>query len=104
MSKRVIRGDASTRQVWISDVELLPHESQKVRNHSPDGFNWAYSGSGPAQLALALMLRYCTSRHEAERCYQAFKHNFVAIWEGDFTCDEQDVLSWLERWRKAYGG
>lgn len=25
-----------------------------LRNHSPDGFEWGYSGSGPAQLALAL--------------------------------------------------
>lgn len=27
-----------------------------VRNHSPDGFQWGYGGSGPAQLALALCL------------------------------------------------
>lgn len=27
-----------------------------VRNHSPDGFEWGYGGSGPAQLALALTL------------------------------------------------
>jgi hypothetical protein len=25
-----------------------------LRNHSPDGFQWGYAGSGPAQLALAL--------------------------------------------------
>jgi len=23
-------------------------------NHSPDGFEWGYGGSGPAQLALAI--------------------------------------------------
>jgi len=27
----------------------------KVRNHSPDGFEWGYAGSGPAQLALAIL-------------------------------------------------
>lgn len=26
-----------------------------IRNHSPSGFAWGYSGSGPAQLALAIM-------------------------------------------------
>ena len=26
-----------------------------IVNHSPDGFNWGYGGSGPAQLALAMM-------------------------------------------------
>ena len=25
-----------------------------LRNHSPNGFEWGYAGSGPAQLALAL--------------------------------------------------
>lgn len=35
---------------------LSPDKSQKVWNHSPDGFNWGYGGSGPAQLALALLL------------------------------------------------
>lgn len=27
-----------------------------VSNHSPDGFEWGYGGSGPAQLALALCI------------------------------------------------
>lgn len=26
-----------------------------VRNHSPTGFEWGYGGSGPAQLALAIL-------------------------------------------------
>lgn len=31
------------------------HAFQEIRNHSPDGFNWGYAGSGPAQLALAIL-------------------------------------------------
>lgn len=30
-----------------------------LRNHSPDGFQWGYGGSGPAQLALALCCDTC---------------------------------------------
>ncbi len=26
-----------------------------LANHSPDGFSWGYGGSGPAQLALAIL-------------------------------------------------
>ncbi len=26
-----------------------------LHNHSPDGFDWGYQGSGPAQLTLALV-------------------------------------------------
>src|SRR5467141_965015 len=28
----------------------------EARNHSPTGFAWGYGGSGPAQLALALLI------------------------------------------------
>ena len=28
----------------------------ELRNHSPAGFAWGYAGSGPAQLALAILL------------------------------------------------
>src|SRR5262249_40617485 len=27
----------------------------EIRNHSPTGFEWGYGGSGPAQLALAII-------------------------------------------------
>lgn len=33
--------------------ELDPRN--KVANHSPDGFEWGYTGSGPAQLSLAML-------------------------------------------------
>src|SRR5262245_55620958 len=35
---------------------LSARRSQAVFNHSPDGFAWGYGGSGPAQLALAILL------------------------------------------------
>jgi hypothetical protein len=43
--------------VLVDGVKLDPKPSQKLRNHSPDGFAWGYPGSGPAQLALAILLR-----------------------------------------------
>jgi hypothetical protein len=50
------------------------HQSQslKIWNHSPDGFNWGYGGSGPAQLALALLLLRLPEV-EAVRRHQEFK-------------------------------
>jgi hypothetical protein len=39
----------------------------KLRNHSPDGFSWGYSGSGPAQTALAIMVSHLADeRHHAD--------------------------------------
>lgn len=52
-----LSGDAETRKVSLDGEILDPKPSQKIRNHSPEGFNWGYAGSGPAQLALAIMLK-----------------------------------------------
>ena len=47
-------------------------------NHSPTGFEWGYGGSGPAQLALALLADYLADDHEALEFYQRFKFAVVA--------------------------
>lgn len=69
-----IRGEWATKRVWLDDQELLPGPSQKVINHSPDGFNWGYGGSGSAQLALAIMLAV-TGKPDG---YQDFKWEVIA--------------------------
>lgn len=48
-----------------------------LRNHSPDGFAWGYAGSGPAQLALAIVADCCGDTI-AQRVYQEFKRRIVA--------------------------
>jgi hypothetical protein len=48
-----------------------------LANHSPSGFSWGYSGSGPAQLALAV-LAHAASEETALRRYQDFKEEVVA--------------------------
>lgn len=47
-----------------------------LRNHSPDGFEWGYNGSGPSQLALALLVD-CVDLWQALACYQEFKARVV---------------------------
>lgn len=55
--KHTLSGEVETREVYLDGKYLDPKSSQKYHNHSPDGFNWGYGGSGPAQLALAIMLK-----------------------------------------------
>jgi hypothetical protein len=57
--------------------ELLPLRLD-LRNHSPSGFAWGYRGSGPAQLALALLADALGDDGRAERLHQHFKDAFVA--------------------------
>ena len=75
--KHILKGFIDTREVMLDGVYLSPKRSQKVFNHSPDGFNWGYSGSGPAQLALAVCLMIMP-KTEAVMRYQTFKREFIA--------------------------
>jgi hypothetical protein len=80
------------------DGEVLsPTRSQKVWNHSPDGFGWGYGGSSPAQLALAILLEE-TDEATAMRLHQRFKWQVIAAlnqnegWE----LTSERIQKWLE--------
>ena len=47
-------------------------------NHSPSGFEWGYGGSGPAQLALAILADHCGNDEQALNFYQRFKWAVIA--------------------------
>lgn len=82
--------------VYVDGKLLRPDASQKVRNHSPDGFNWGYGGSGPAQLALAILLAEGLSADVAQHHYQDFKFAFVGKWKADtWTLSSTEIQSWL---------
>lgn len=49
-----------------------------IRDHSPDGFEWGYGGSGPAQLALALVADACGRAWAIPGIYQRVKAAIVA--------------------------
>ncbi|MFC4452006.1 DUF6166 domain-containing protein [Halorussus aquaticus] len=60
------------------EERLTPEQSLKVANHSPSGFEWGYGGSGPAQLALALLLDYTDDEAVALAHYTKFKNEVVS--------------------------
>src|SRR6478736_4100384 len=47
-------------------------------NHSPTGFEWGYGGSGPAQLALALLADALGDDALATVLHQRFKWKYIA--------------------------
>jgi len=82
-----LRGEYGSRRVWLNGREIFPRRSQEIRNHSPDGFAWGYGGSGPAQLALAILLELFP-QDVAEAHYQDFKFQVIAaLPQTSFHCD-----------------
>jgi hypothetical protein len=72
-----------------------------IRNHSPTGFEWGYAGSGPAQLALALLMAHLGNEARALELYQRFKFHVVAGLprEGAWRLTSEDIdaaLEWIE--------
>ncbi len=62
--------------VTVNDLPLNPRN--ELRNHSPTGFAWGYGGSGPAQLALAILADYLQDDTRAQKLYQKFKIAVIA--------------------------
>lgn len=86
---------------------IAPHVSQRVWNHSPTGFECGYGGSGPAQLALAILLEYFVDQTASEerqvdgievavRHHQRFKFEFVATAPREgFVVTDTEIAQWL---------
>lgn len=110
---RVIRGYRHGQQdggclVMLDDAVLpLPDIGPHERRHSPDWFQWGYSGSGPAELARAILVALYPEdpvvRHPA--CYQTFKAEVIArLTESGFTLTCLEVDAWRQHWGETPGG
>lgn len=65
--------------------------------HSPDGFNWGYGGSGPAELARCLLLEVVGTDSGNGWHYQDFKGEFVAHWKDDWSISDEDIKAWVNK-------
>lgn len=97
----VIEGDWDDKdwfgEIRVDGIILKPTESLKVRKHSPDGFAWGYAGSGPAQLALAILLKagYSPETATYNGVYQQFKRDFIQDLPRAKFRLEVDVKKWM---------
>lgn len=97
------------RAVVYADGEPLdPKPSQKVFNHSPDGFNWGYGGSGPSQLSLAILLHEGLHETWATRLKYPFKIYVIARlpqgqpWALDGCEVRGSIACFLEAWMEKH--
>jgi len=75
-----------------------------LRNHSPTGFAWGYGGSGPAQLALAILCHATRNPEIALELYQPFKWAIVArLHRRRWHLSQLFVHKWIRRHFEASG-
>jgi hypothetical protein len=70
-----------TREGYVAEVTVDGHPLNPrldLWNHSPTGFEWGYGGSGPAQLALALLADHLGDSDKAVNLHQEFKRAVIA--------------------------
>jgi hypothetical protein len=76
---KTYRGFRDPTGTAIVEVDGRPLELRlDLDNHSPTGFEWGYGGSGPAQLALALLADATGDADRARQAHQRFKAEYVA--------------------------
>lgn len=81
--------------VYVDDVLLDAHPSYMIYNHAPD-FEWGYGGSGPSQLALAILFDCTGNATLSVRLHQPFKTDFIQNAEFDgFLIMESMIVKWL---------
>lgn len=86
-------------------------ERQEIVNHSASGFEWGYRGSGPAQLALAILCDHFDvdnrrpldgpdndhAKKFARQMHQAFKREVIAGLEtSGWTMTSKEIEAWLQ--------
>jgi Family of unknown function (DUF6166) len=117
--KRVFSPATMTRgEAFVSVENALDDRAPERRPlkhipyHSPDGFEWGYLGSGPADLGLAILADYFgeppelalaaqrstwAPRSKAASLHQLFKQQFLAPEQRDeWEIDSDAIGEWLE--------
>lgn len=96
---KIIIGTRTPKGAEVTiDGQLLPLEpSLAIRDHSPTGFEWGYAGSGPSQLALAILLELY-GPIIAKSYYREFKFQFITpANQNGFVLSSDDIDTWLKK-------
>lgn len=92
-----VQPSASSRPVPL-DLQA----SLEVAQLSPTGFEWGYGGSGPHQLALALLLDVTSDPQRAYHAHHAFTASVIAhLPRKEWTLTSRRILSWLSAWENT---
>ena len=84
-----------------AEGNVITNVPRRIIRHSPDGFNFGYGGSGPADFALNILSVYI-GQEEAEKYYQNFKWAFIStVPDEGGVIKLEAIMSWIEMKREA---
>lgn len=100
--------DAMETRVYVRESGSELYELPHYPYHSPDGFEWGYAGSGPAELARCILIDhfgvtpvkrgiyYETTEPELPVSYQDFKERFIEALpqDGGFEISALKIEEW----------
>lgn len=83
--------------VMVKSEAGLDYKLPHVLRHSHDGFNFGYGGSGPADLALSILVD-TVGETLADKWYQQFKWDIIARLPRDnsWTITDSQIFAWLK--------
>ena len=78
-------------QVEVGGGPLMQHD--EIKRFSPHGFEWAYEGAEPRQLALAILIDHLNDAQQAIAMSEPFMKAVIANLDNDWvlTSDEIDL-------------
>jgi len=83
-----------SRQILCNGIPI--EARQGLFNHSPDGFEWGYGGSGPTQSALAILAHYTKNDDFALKFRYEFKNKFIATAPREgFKITSEEIDLWI---------
>jgi len=83
--------DTGSEVVVTVNGETLKHHIV----HSPTGFAWGYNGSGPADLAIAILWDFLGEEPDHKTAME-FKNDIVSGWGNEWTIEEYEIENWYE--------
>ena len=90
--------DDDGKPIVTVDGRLLPTRND-LRDHSPSGFEWGYPGSGPAQLALAILADFLGDDELAQDLHQFLKRDVIAkLPQPGFMLGSPALEKWLVKY------
>lgn len=96
LHEEALNADVVLRRIDGMAKTNIPH---RIVRHSPTGFDWGHGGTGPADLALNILLWLDLSPEKADRLHQDFKWKFVvSIPHQGGIIPRTDITNWLKVW------